>query len=564
VSGAPTRRGDAAAAADGRGSVLVAAGILLSRLAGLVREMVIQPYLGLTPAADAFRAAVRIPNLLQNLFGEGVLSASFIPVYSRLLEEGRTKEADRLAGAVAGLLAVATGALALVTLVLARPVTRVLAIGLRGDAFELAVDLVRIMTVGIAFLVLSAWCLGVLNSHRRFFLSYASPVIWNAAQIVAVVYAGLNGWSTEGIAVALAWGVTLGGLLQFLVQLPTVRRLAPELRVAVSVRAAATREVLRRFGPALLGRGVTQLSAFLDIVLVSLAASGGLAAIGTGQVLFLLPISLFVMSITAAELPELSRLAGRDPVGLTARSTLALRRIMFFVMFSTVAYLALGDLIVSLLYERGLFGADDTLLVWFVVAAYALGMPANAGSRLLQNTLFATGDTKGPARIAVVRISIDAVLTLFLMFNLDRIQLVGGSLSGWGDLPGIFGPLPEEVRTAGDVLRLGAVGSALGSAVAAWVELFLLRRLVRRDVGADIDPVTPMTALGVAAALAFLAGAAVKLPLDDLPGFVAAPVALAVAGAVYVVVAFRTGVAESALVLRPVRRVLWGRILRGR
>lgn len=547
-----------------RGSVLVAAGIFASRLAGLAREAVIQPYLGLTPAADAFRAAARIPNLLQNLFGEGVLSASFIPVYSGLLEQGRTKEADRLAGAVAGLLAAVSGVLALVFLAFARPITRVLAIGLQGEAFELAVSLVRIMTVGVAFLVLASWCLGVLNSHRKFFLSYASPVLWNAAQIVAVLFGAAAGWSTEAIAKALAAGMTVGGILQFLVQVPSVRRVAPDLRFSVSTRVAHTSEVLRRFGPALLGRGVTQLSAFVDLTLVSLAAAGGLAAIGTAQVLFLLPISLFAMSVAAAELPELSRLATRSREQVAIESQRAMARIMFFILLSSAIYLALGDLVVDLLYERGKFGNDESILVWLVLAAYSLGMPANAGSRMLQNTLFAIGDTKGPARIAVVRITCDAALTLLLMFNLDRIELLNGTFTGWGQLPGIFGPLPEEIRTAEDVLRLGAVGCALGSALAAWVELVLLRRLARRELGADVDPITPIARLGVAAALAFAVGAALKLVFEPLPDILRGPVVLGGAAFVYVVAAFRTGVPESTLVLRPARRILWGRVLRRR
>lgn len=540
------------------GSVMVAAGILASRLAGLVRQVVVNSAIGLGVAADAFGAAFKIPNLMQNLLGEGALSASFIPVYSGLLAEGREREADRLARAVAGLLAAASAGAVLVFWALARPITRLLTPGLTEESFDLAVSLVRIMAVGIAFLVMSAWCLGVLNSHRRFFLSYASPVVWNATQIAVVIVVVARSWDPNDIITALAWGMVLGGLLQFAVQLPTVLAVAPDLRQRGGT-SPHTRVVLGRFGPAVLGRGVTQISAFVDLWLVSFAATGAVGALFTGQVLFTLPLSLFAMSVVAAELPELSRLAQTDPTAIGPRSDRGLRQISFFIVFCAVAYLALGDVIVGLLFERGEFTSDDTTLVWFVIAAYGIGLPANASSRMMQNTLYSVGDTAGPARIAVVRVLFDAAFTLLLMFNLDRIVVSGNSLLGLDQLPGIFGPLSREVRADDEVVRLGAAGSALGSALAAWIELVLLQRLARRRFERPPAPFRVLARLAVAGALAFVTGAAVKLVLDPLPLLVTAPLAVGVSGFVYTVAAFRTGVAESALVLRPIRRLLWRR-----
>jgi putative peptidoglycan lipid II flippase len=231
-----------------RNSALVAAGILLSRVSGLARTAVIARYFGVSPVADAFAAAMRIPNLLQNLLGEGVLSASFIPVYSRLLAQRREEEAGLVAGAIAGLLTALTGVLALLGVVLAEPITRLVAFGFTGERLELTVTLTRIMFPGVGFLVLSAWCLGVLNSHRRFFLSYVAPVIWNVTQI-AVLIAGAAILLDDGIAsttasegqlaqlaVALAWGVLIGGVLQFAVQIPPVLRLSRSLRISLDTR----------------------------------------------------------------------------------------------------------------------------------------------------------------------------------------------------------------------------------------------------------------------------------------------------------------------------------------
>src|SRR5438876_507799 len=205
VAEAGKRRGGAAA--------LVAAGILLSRLAGLVRQRALALYLGTSPAADAYTAGFRIPNVLQNLLGEGVLSASFIPVYAALRAKGSEEEARKVAGAVAGLLSVVVGVFALAG-VLATPwLIAAIAPGFTGDTRALAITLVRIFFPGISLLVLSAFCLGVLNSHHRFFLSYAAPVVWSAAIVVAlVVGAHVDTRAPARLAVWAAWGTVAGGV----------------------------------------------------------------------------------------------------------------------------------------------------------------------------------------------------------------------------------------------------------------------------------------------------------------------------------------------------------------
>ncbi|HYX91915.1 MAG TPA: lipid II flippase MurJ, partial [Myxococcaceae bacterium] len=165
--------------------MLVASGILASRLFGLVRERVFAHYFGSSVAAAAFKAALRIPNFLQNLFGEGVLSASFIPVYSQLLGEGDSAEARRVAGSVFGILSLATSLLVALGVWLTPVFIDLIAPGFAGEGRALAIVLVRILFPMTGLLVLSAWCLGVLNSHGHFFLSYAAPVIWNGAMIAA-------------------------------------------------------------------------------------------------------------------------------------------------------------------------------------------------------------------------------------------------------------------------------------------------------------------------------------------------------------------------------------------
>ncbi|MCY4663383.1 MAG: hypothetical protein OXC00_01815, partial [Acidimicrobiaceae bacterium] len=320
------------------GSVMVALGIAASRLAGLGRETVASRLLGNTAAGDAFAVAMRIPNMLQNLLGEGVLSASFVPVYSRLLDESDHPDGDRtdpgrVAGAVAAALMAVVGLSVALIVTLARPITFLLAPGLTADRFDLAVSLVRITALGTGFAVLSAWCLGVLNSHRRFFVSYAAPGLWNAVQVGALVVAWILAFDLDGVARALAWGVAGGGLAQLLVQLPLTVRLAKGLRLRWMRDHAGLGEIRRRFGPAVLGRGVVQVSAYVDLVLASLLATGAMAALYRAQILYMLPVSLFAMSVAAAELPEMSRLAN-DAAALAARSRAAMHRVEFWMLLA--------------------------------------------------------------------------------------------------------------------------------------------------------------------------------------------------------------------------------------
>ena len=587
---APALDGDTPA----QGARSVASGILWSRLAGLLRESLLRSVLALGPAADAFAAALRIPNVLQNLLGEGSLSASFIPVYSRLLGEGRDEEAGKVAGAVAGLMAVLSGGLALFGIIFARPLTSLLAPGFDGARHELTVDLIRVTTAGVGFLVLSAWCLGVLNSHRRFFLPYVAPVLWNAAQIVVLAAALVGDWDPTGAARALAWGLVVGGFLQFAVQAVAVRRLAPDLRPSLAYSDPGVVEVRRRFVPAVMGRGVVQVSGYVDLILASLLATGAVAALMSAQALYLLPLSLFAMSVAAAELPEMSRAV--DPSVLASRATDALRRTAFFTLFSGVAYVAVGELVVEALFGGGAFDADDARVVWLVLAAYSLGLPATSVSRVLQGTCHSVGDTAGPARVAGIRVAVAAVVGLVLMFQFDEVHVLDGAFGsgpiGFGEQAGLAPHLGavglalgsavaawvelglvrmsqfDEVHvldgsfgtggiTDGLAPHLGAVGLALGSAVAAWVELGLLTGRARSAAPGLHSPAGALGSLAVPAALAFVVGAAAKYVVGGLPAVFGAPLALGVSGLVYVAASFRMDVPEAHLILGPIRRRLW-------
>jgi putative peptidoglycan lipid II flippase len=535
----------------------VGAGILLSRVTGLVRERAVGHFFGTGYAADAYTAAHRIPNVLQSLLGEGVLSASIIPTYSRLLAQGREDDAGRVAGAVAGLLAAVVGTLVLLMVAFARPVTAVLAPGLGEDTFELTVTLMRIITPAIGILVLSAWCLGVLNSHRRFFLSYVAPALMNVTQVAVLVVAAsvvvgelggdLGAAAQSSLVVWLAWGTVIGGALQFAVQVPTVMRVAPGLRFSMRTRDTGTREVIRSFVPIVAGRGVVHLSGFLHLVLASFLALGALAAMRYAQMLYVLPVSLFGMAVAAAELPELSSI-GVDREGvLRARVGSGLARIVFFVAPTMVAYVVVGDFLVAALYQSGEFDRADVVQVWIILAVHALGLLATTGSRLLQAVLYGLGRPRTPARIAVVRVAVSLALGLVLMFQFDRLVIEPEGLEQVGDLPA-FAPLPEQFRDpAGEEGQhhLGGVGLAAAAVAASLIEYRMLRHAVRSDV-ADVTMVGGRLRLTLAAAaLSGVAAIAVRPIAAGLAPIVAGLVVVGVVGAVYLVAAWRLGVPEA-------------------
>jgi len=547
-----TSGGDDAAGRLARASGAVGLGILLSRIAGLLREKLLAYHLGTGLAAEAFRAALRIPNLLQNLLGDGVLSGAFVPTYARLVRDGREQDAGRLAGAIASLLVLVTGALVLVGVLLAGPLTRVLTPGFPAGSAkaELTVTLVRILFPSLGFLVLSAWCLGVLNAHRQFFRAYVAPVLWNASIIVAITVAASIGRSEVELAQAVAVGALVGAALQFAFQVPAVLRVLPGLRLSIRADVPGLRDVLRASGGVILGRGIVQLSAYLDLVIASLLAAGAVAALGYAQVLYLLPVSLFGMSVAAASLPDLATIPATERTRVGADVERGMRRIATFVVPTAAVYLLLGEHAVGLLFGGGAFGALETRQVAAVLGAYSLGLLATTQSRLLQSALYGLDDTVTPARSAAVRVAVGTAVGVTLMLVLDAYRWEVGGPIRVADLG-----LADTAARASQVSlhRLGAVGLALGASAGAWVEWWLLRRALARRAGGRpaaagwqrpmlaavalvpavpaggmltraLDPLIGGAPVALAAlialtpALVVLAVAAVLLDLDDLPG----------------------------------------------
>lgn len=438
----------------------MASGILLSRVVGLVRDRIFAHYFGNSDAADAFRAAFRIPNFLQNLFGEGVLSASFIPVYARLNAEERHEEASQLAEAVFALLLFVTSVLVVAGIFATPWLIDVIAPGFHGAKRLLTIHLVQILFPGAALLVLSAWCLGILNSHHRFFLSYAAPVIWNAAMIATLIWGGSHNPQPR-LAVVLAFGSVVGSGLQFAVQIPTVMRFLWPMRLHFGFATEHVHAVVRSFFPVFLSRGVVQISAYIDSWLASFLGTGAVSALGYAQTLYTLPVSLFGMAISAAELPAMSSALGSQAEvaeTLRRRLTQGLYQIAFFVIPSAVAFVVLGDVVVATIYRSGHFQTADVLFVWAVLAGSGVGLLASTSGRLYSSAFYALRNTRTPLKFAVVRVT----LTLALGYVCAL-------------------PLP---RMLGLDQRWGTAGLTFSAGLAGWLEFTLLRNALHRQIGA--------------------------------------------------------------------------------
>jgi len=508
-----------------RSAFFVAVGILCSRLAGLVRQRVIAHYFGLEADADAWSAAFRIPNFLQNLFGEGALSASFIPVYAAFVAKGERREADRVAGAVASILALVVSVLVLVGVFATPVLIDLIAPGFTGEKRVLTTSLVRILFPGAGLLVMSAWCLGVLNSHHRFLLSYAAPVVWNAAMIVTLLVFGGRS-ELPDLAMKLALGSVVGSALQFLIQLPVVLRVAPDLRFGLHFASEHVRVVVRNFVPVFISRGVVQVSAYVDQLLASLLPTGAVAGITNAQTLYTLPVSLFGMSVSAAELPTMSAATTHD--ALRQRLDSGLRQIAFFVVPSAMAFLALGDVVAAAILQTGRFRREESVYVWAILAGSAIGLLASTLGRLYSSTYYALRDTRTPLRYAIIRVVLTTVLGYLFAI-----------------------PLP---RMLGIDAQWGAAGLTSSAGIAGWVEMLLLRSTLNARIGPTGLPIDYVAKLWASATAGAAAAWGMKLMLPALQPVVAAIAILGPYGAVFFGGAFALRIPEASTALGRLRR----------
>ena len=522
------------------GAAIVGMSILVSRIFGIVRESLRAQFFGATAniVGDAWTVAIRIPNMLQNLLGEGALSASFIPVYARLLAEGDEEEAGRLAGTVAAILFAAMVVFVSLGVVFAPAIVHLIASQFEGAKFDLTVRLTRILFPGAALFVMGAWCIGVLTSHRRMAMAYLAPVMWNLSMIAAFVVFGPRR-DIISLAVTVAWASVAGAVLQVGFQLPAVLRSIKRLKLSFDHRRDTVRRVLRNLGPVALSRGAVQISQFFDLWIANLLPQGAPALLATAQTVTMLPISLFGMAVSAAELPEMSSVLGTEDERmqqLRVRITAGVKRIVFFVIPSAVAFVVLGDVIIRVLYERGRFTPIDTRFTWGILAGSAVGLVAATIGRLYSSAYYAMHDTRRPFRIALIRIALSIVL-------------------------GYIVAVPVT-NALGIDRRWGAAAITLAAGVSSWIEFTLLRAGLRERIGQVSVPVSYSVKLwllaGVSAGVALLVKVAVErwvsIPRPTVQAIVAAVAVLGSYGLVYLAGAAILKIPESEAITRRLLR----------
>ncbi len=527
---------------------MVAAGILVSRLAGFVRTWFIARYLGLSAENDAYMVAQRVPNAIRNLLGEGTLSAAFVPVYSALLGHDERRAANgelargdaaarTLANTLLGVLLVMVSILTLVGIAAAPVLTDIIAGGFSAEKAALTTRLMRVMFPMAALMVISGWCLGVQNSHRRFFMSYASAAMWSAAQIVLLAGWGARAESLAQLAWWLAWATLAGAALQVAVQLPEVWRLSGPLRPSVNTRNESVRAVLRNLVPVIGTLGVVQLSGFADTFIASwLPDDGAITALTYANQTMLLPVALFGIAVSASSLPELSRAqqsTGDQAVRVAQRDAARARvqqgwvRILFYIVPSALAFIAFGDLLIGVLFRSGRFGLEEQTVVHAALAAYAVGLISFASNRLFATVFHAAQDYRTPLRFSMVSVAVSITLAAALAFA--------------------FRAHP-----------LAAAGIALGAALGAWVNFALLWNAVGRVLGPLLDEAS-RSAVWRIVLLALLAGViafAVRSLLPELHRWIEGPIVLGVFSLSYLVSSWWMGSGEAArwLRLRPRQR----------
>ena len=512
----------------GRSALLVGMGILISRIVGVIRQRVFAHYLGTSDAAGAFSAAFRIPNFLQNVFGEGALSASFIPVYAKLLAGGDEKEATRVANAVLTLLVFVTSVIVLVGVLTTPYFVDLFAYSFNPATRALTIRLVQILFPGAGLLVLSAWCLGVLNSHRKFFLSYIAPVAWNLAIITTLFVFG-GGEDQARLVIMVAIGSVVGSVLQIAVQLPTVVKLLKKLRPVIDTADINVRRVLTNFIPVFVSRGVVQISAFVDAMLAGLISSQAVAALTYAQSLYTLPVSLFGMSVSAAELPAMSGTLGtQDEIAVKLRSRLnaGLQRISFFIVPSSMAMFIFGDVMTGALYQTGEFKHADSVYVWGILAGSTIGLLASTHGRLYSSTYYALHDTRTPLWFATIRVFLTTVLGYIFAIT----------------LPPVLGLDP----------KWGVAGLTASAGIAGWIEYLLLRRSLNLRIGSTGVAAIYLVKLWTAAAISAVVGFGLKLLLAPYP-LHAIPFAILVLGTygvLYFAIGAGFGVPEARRILR--------------
>ncbi len=448
----------------------------LSRILGLVRDQVQAYYFGAGLATDAFVAAFRIPNLLRDLFAEGALSSAFVPTFTAERERRGDAAAWRLGVRVVTAVTLVVGAIALGIALGAPWILRVYTPGFPPEKMALAVTMTRILSPFLLLVALAAVAMGMLNTYGRYFLPALAPAFFNVAAILGVVTLSplLWAWGMPPV-LSLAWGALAGGALQLLVQVPALVRVGFRLSWDWAPQDPGLRRVARLMAPATFGLAATQVNILVDTILASRFDDGPITWLSYAFRLMQLPIGLFGVAIATANLVRVSRDAA---LGETARlrSNLAgaLRAAALLTLPATAGLIALREPIVRILFERGEFKADDTLMTAAATLCYAFGLYAYSVTKIQVPTFYALGETRVPVLSSATAVLLKILANFLLIWTFPRL--------GWSPF----------------------LGLAVSTSLAAWVNMGLLSAGLRRRLG-------PMRGLGTASSALKMAALSVGM-----------------------------------------------------
>ncbi|MDA1093917.1 MAG: murein biosynthesis integral membrane protein MurJ [Acidobacteria bacterium] len=434
-----------------RSASIVGLATMSSRLLGLARDSTLAFIFGAGNVMDAFYVAFRLPNLLRDLFAEGTMSAAFVPTFTRRLTQEGREPAWALGRQLISALIVITGVVVLAGILLAEPLTRLLAedFGAVPGKLELTVSLARVMLPFLTLVAVAAACMGMLNSLNRFFMPALSPAMFNVSVIIcAFLLVPLMPGLGLAPIMAIAVGVLVGGLGQIAVQYAALRREGFRYRPALDLQDPGLRTILRLMGPGTVAGAAAQVNLLVNTYLAAGEGTGAVTWLALSFRLMYLPIGVLGVSIATAALPVLSRQAARDEfAGMRSTVSQGLRLMLVLMVPATVGLIVLAEPIVQLIFERGQFTSLDTRGTALALACYAPGIIGYSAVRLTVPTFYALGTSLTPAYVSIGSMALNVVLNLAL------------------------------------VQALGYQGLALGTAIAALANATMLLVLLRPRLG---------------------------------------------------------------------------------
>ena len=398
-----------------RSTAVFSAATAVSRVLGLVREMVSAYFFGVSGLINAFTVAIQIPNLVRALVADAALSGAFVPVFSELLERGERQRAWRVASTLFWLTLLVLGGVTALFVLLAPLLMR--PFGDPGGDFDLAVGLSRVLFPIVVLLGLSGIVVGILNTYHHFALPALAPVAWKLVIVLGLVLGVPRIEDESGQLYLYAGVVVLGTLVQLLLPIPWLRRLDGRLTMVLDWRDPAVKRVLVLMLPVTLTIGLVNVNFVVDMLFASRLLDPELApaAIDKAFRLYMLPQGIFAVAVTTVLFPTLARLAARsDDAGLRRALDGGLRQIAFLLVPAGLLSIALAEPIVRLVYERGEFVAADTVIVAQCLQAFSIGLVFNGWMLILNRSFYAVQTNWVPTAIALGAVGLNAGLDAVL------------------------------------------------------------------------------------------------------------------------------------------------------